>query len=271
VRYATEDAYLGDDSLFPYATRLAMGLAILRSQNLDAEVNQVAVWDSAPPTGLAGTAVDVAYWRSKGRRTDVIPVTPFPGFIAAAAAPAARAGAMPPRRTHALLFGDFHGYSTLRDRDIAAFQQTFMKAVAEILEQFGAGVQYRNTWGDAIYVVMDNVVDAARCALAIRDCVAQLDRGDLAVRPELRLAGHFGPTFEGYDAVRGEPTYFGAQVTRAARLEPVTPTNLVYVTEQFAAALLLENATQFSCDYVGQLPAAKNYGTMPMYMLRAAY
>jgi len=55
-----------------------------------------------------------------------------------------------------------------------------------------------------------------------------------------------------------------------ARVEPVTPPNLVYVTEPFAAALALEESTEFSCEYVGQLPAAKNYGTMRMHVLRGA-
>ena len=31
VSYATEDCYLGDDALFAYASRLAMGLAMLRA------------------------------------------------------------------------------------------------------------------------------------------------------------------------------------------------------------------------------------------------
>ncbi len=32
VSYATEDWYLGDDALFAYASRLAMGLALLRAR-----------------------------------------------------------------------------------------------------------------------------------------------------------------------------------------------------------------------------------------------
>jgi hypothetical protein len=40
----------------------------------------------------------------------------------------------------------------------------------------------------------------------------------------------------------------------------------VYVTEQFAARIALE-PRGFACDYVGQVPAAKSYGTMRMYHL----
>ena len=62
----------------------------------------------------------------------------------------------------------------------------------------------------------------------------------------------------------------GTTVTRSrtARIEPVTPPGEVYVTEQFAARLALE-PNAYACDYVGQIPAAKSYGTMRMYHLHA--
>ena len=74
--------------------------------------------------------------------------------------------------------------------------------------------------------------------------------------------------FETTDPVQGVTNYFGAHVSRTARIEPVTPPGEVYVTEQFAARLALEPAL-FGCDYVGQVPAAKGYGTMRMYHLHA--
>ncbi len=84
----------------------------------------------------------------------------------------------------------------------------------------------------------------------------------------LRLGGHFGPVFETTDPVLHLTNYFGAHVSRTARIEPVTPPGEVYVTEQFAARLALE-PNPYACDYVGQIPAAKSYGTMRMYHLHA--
>jgi tetratricopeptide (TPR) repeat protein len=43
VRYATDDAFLGDDVLFRYGSELAMGLALLRARYLDADVRQLTV------------------------------------------------------------------------------------------------------------------------------------------------------------------------------------------------------------------------------------
>ena len=59
----------------------------------------------------------------------------------------------------------------------------------------------------------------------------------------------------------------GSHVSRTARIEPVTPPGAVYVTEPFAAALGLEGREEFGCDYVGHMPAAKDFGRLRMYRL----
>jgi len=64
--------------------------------------------------------------------------------------------------------------------------------------------------------------------------------------------------------------FFGAHVSRAARIEPVTPEGFVYVTETLAAVLALHNADQFACHYVGITKAAKDYGEMRMFLLTRA-
>jgi hypothetical protein len=60
----------------------------------------------------------------------------------------------------------------------------------------------------------------------------------------------------------------GSHVSRTARIEPVTPAGSVYVTEPFAAALVLAGGTEFRLDYVGHMPAAKDYGRLRMYRLQ---
>ena len=51
-------------------------------------------------------------------------------------------------------------------------------------------------------------------------------------------------------------------------VEPVTPPGAVYVTEPFAAAIALSARDDFGCDYVGHMPAAKDFGRLRMYRLR---
>ena len=82
----------------------------------------------------------------------------------------------------------------------------------------------------------------------------------------MRIGGHVGPVFQGWDRVRKELTFFGANVTRAARIEPRTPEGEVYVTHPFAALIALNGESDLTCEYVGRLPAAKDYGVLPMYV-----
>ena len=132
------------------------------------------------------------------------------------------------------------------------------------------GVASVNTWGDALAVVLDDVVAAANCALRLQEEMASLDLASAGL-PEhlaLRLGAHLGPVLPSFDPVRGVPTFTGSHVSRTARIEPVTPPGAIYVTSAFAAALLLGGRDELACDYVGHMPAAKDWGRLRMYRLR---
>ena len=83
----------------------------------------------------------------------------------------------------------------------------------------------------------------------------------------LRLGIHFGPVFSIDDPVIGRRVFVGAHVSRTARIEPITPEGSVYATESFAAEIMLRGSNKFRAEYVGRIPASKNYGTMRMYSL----
>ena len=51
----------------------------------------------------------------------------------------------------------------------------------------------------------------------------------------------------------------------AARIEPITPPGQVYASQAFAALAAAQGVTEFTCDYVGQTPLAKGYGTFATY------
>jgi hypothetical protein len=269
LSFATEDRQLGHEWIFAYGSFLAMGLASLRARFLDAPVRQFAVWDGQPSTGVAGTGFDVRLWRESGRPTDTLDPAPgSPPLPPRAVAP------LPPgqRELKAMLFGDIHGFSRLSETQVTAFVMHVLGAFAGVLAQYGGQVLYRNTWGDGLFVVMADPALAARCALKLQAAMAAIDLAQCGL-PEslaLRLGGHFGPVYEAIDPVLGLTNYFGAHVSRTARIEPVTPAGEVYVTEQFAARLALDTDPDgFECDYVGLVPAAKGYGNLRMYHLRA--
>ncbi len=264
VTHSTTGGYLGHDALFDYCSRLAMGHALIRASFLAAPVEQVVVWDGEPPSGEAGTAVDVATWRRHGRRTTVIPVG------AGGRGDDAGAPRSSPRSVHAMLFADVKGFSRLPDAQMGVFLDAVMTPLARTLDRFGDDILFRNSWGDGLYVVLRDVTAAASCALALQDAMRELDPTAVGLPPTLglRIGAHVGPVFEAVDPIRGERNYYGVEVTRTARIEPRTPEGDVYVTDPFAALIALEQPEDLSCQYVGHIPTAKDYGTFPMYVLK---
>jgi class 3 adenylate cyclase len=267
VTYATDNAFVADDALFRYAGELAMGLALLRARYLDADVRQLAVWDGKPDLGDAGTAFDVATWRATRRAVSVIPTGP--SGPASRAAAGSTAGA-PGRVVRALIFADVKGFSKLADEQVPLVLQHVLSAFATVLERYEGAIEHRNTWGDALYVVLTDTVLAAECALELQQGISAIDLRELELPDDLalRIGAHVGPVFPLEEPVLRTRAFTGSHVSRTARIEPVTPPGTVYVTEPFAAALELAQRPGLGCDYVGSMPAAKDYGHFRMYRLR---
>jgi len=272
VRFATEGAYLGDDQLFAYCSSLAMGLARLCARHLHAPLMQLAVWDGAvDEDAIAGTAADMSAWREAGLPVRVVPTGPD-----------ADVEKLPPwhrptvargrRDTRAMFFGDIHGFSKLSDAQLPVFTEKVMGTLGEVARRHKQHITFVNTWGDGIFVVFRDAGRAAACALEMQDAMNAVDlvAAGLPETLKLRLGGHLGPVYELDDPITDRPNYYGAHVSRAARIEPITPEGCVYVTETFAAVLALHNAAEFSCDYVGNTEMAKHYGRLRMFLLRRA-
>jgi class 3 adenylate cyclase len=161
-----------------------------------------------------------------------------------------------------MLFADVKGFSKLTDEQLPRFTEHVLGACAEVLARQGDDLVCRNTWGDALYVALLDPSAGARCALGLQDAMAALDLAALGLPSH-----HVGPVFPAVDPVLQEATVIGSHVSRTARIEPVTPPGEVYVTEPFAAALALDGDPALLCDYVGHLPAAKDFGRLRMYRL----
>jgi len=265
VHFATEDRYLGDTHLFGYCSQLAMGLALLRAQHLAAAVEQIVVWDGNPSPGPAGTAADVAMWAHAGLPRKEIRVGD--GFRPKDRSTSERGLE---RRPRAMLFGDMHGFSGLRDDQLPRFIELVLGCFARVIDRNQADILLANTWGDGLFLVFDDAGKAAGCALELQEAVDAIDlaAARLPSDMKLRVGVHLGPVYGGRDPVLRRDNFFGVHVSRAARIEPVTPEGSVYVTETMAAVLALHNSATFICDYVGMTESAKHYGPMRMFLLR---
>ncbi len=270
VTYTADRAYPSDDLDFRCAAHRAMGRALLQADQFDGEAAQLAVWDGGPATGDGGTAVDVADWAA-GARPQIRVECPWRGVSATGNGGAAGAAAQPGRRRFtSVVFGDFAGFSRLDDVQYRVFFEAILGRLGRAIDRYGEAVLYRNTWGDALKLMFDSPAAALRCGLDLQGELATLDLGRLGLPRSLalRLSGDFGPTVTVYDGVRRTPKFAGAVMTRAARIEPITPPGRIYVTEALATELLLAPRPGLRCDYAGRVPTAKGYGELPLYLVR---
>jgi len=271
VHFASNARYVSDDCQFILGSHTAMGLAKLRARELETEAIQLAVIDPdfAARSGaeIAGTNADVALWRGRGERTLTIPVGNLDRNLDFPPAPKPPEGTQ--RGLYAILFADFAGFSKLGEAELPVFAAEVMGGIGRILDDFGDAVLFRNTWGDAVYAVIDNPATASRIALAMQEGLDVLPPG-LGLeghKAGMRTGIHFGPIYRGVDPVVGNELWYGTEVTRTARIEPVTLVGQVYCTQPLAAMLALENAHDFDCDYVGKVRLAKDYGELALYRL----
>ena len=170
---------------------------------------------------------------------------------------------------YALFFADAVGYSTLNASQIRQYWSKLLPQTgAQVLRRHADAMIFSKTWGDAVHGVFTSAAAAARAALEMTAATAGLAE-DLAEgrRLEFRMALHYGAADQGLDPIEDSPSYFGPQLSLAARIVPVVPPGGVFVTEAFAAQLSLEGAQDLACTYVGSTELAKGYGHVRLLSL----
>ncbi|MER9364035.1 adenylate/guanylate cyclase domain-containing protein [Mesorhizobium sp. M0663] len=254
----SDDPDATDTTQADYAVRFGMGLALLRAQHIDGVAVQVTLADAVRDHSSSHAAV----WTSRGRERMKVQLDDL-------VKPQESAPTLDERLTHALIFGDVLGFSSLEERLLPVFWDKVMRVIGDVADEHRNNVELRNTWGDAVHMVLTDVRTAARISLAVQERLTAVD-GRLFERetpPSMRIGAHYGPVFAGWDPVLHHSTFYGRALSKAARIEPIAPPGRVYVTEAFAAILLLETGQEFTCTYVGVVPLAKDFGFFRMYDL----
>jgi class 3 adenylate cyclase len=288
---------------YDFCNDMLLGLAAIHARQLDTPLVPLAVWDGTPGDGPGGAASAVQNWQNLGYEPEIVELAKIvrpegrgplaaPKVVAATegeSRPETGAHSSPPdesvqladaapsaessgfaSRIVAMLFADAVGFSKLAEPEVPRFVQHFLGAIAQLSETFSDSIMARNTWGDGLYFVFSDVDLAGKFALQLADLVAttKWEEKGLPTGLSLRIALHAGPAYEFDDPITGSRTYGGTHVSRAARIEPITPRGQVYASEAFAALAAARRKTTFTCDYVGQTPLAKGYGTLPTYHVR---
>jgi len=281
VQQVTKRSQICGRVSYAFATLMLHGLASIHAEQLETKLVPMAVWDGKPGDGPEGTADTVERWRASGLEVEVIDLKKIlssqrPQLSLQASVSTASAshvtGANAPEfaaEIRALLFADAHGFSELSDEQIPRFVEHFLGLAARLADDSSQPPLMKNTWGDGLYFVFSNVRDAGQYALDLRDGIRSTDWSAKGLPSlNLRIGLHAGPVYSCTDPVTRLTNYIGANVSRAARIEPITPTGQVYCSQTFAALAAAGGVKEFRCDYVGQTSMAKKYGTFPTYVVR---
>jgi class 3 adenylate cyclase len=259
---------------YQFANQLMLGLATIRARQLGAELVPLAVWDGLAGDGPGGAASAIQDWRSLGYKPEIIDLPRVKAPRLAARNPRVRTSSVDDFRSRivAILFADAVGFSKLTESEVPLFMRHFLGAISRLCDKFGDAIMAKNTWGDGLYFVFSNVDVAGKFALQLADLASKTKWEEKGLRSglNLRIALHAGPVYEFDDPITGSRTYSGTHVSRAARIEPITPPGQVYTSEAFAALASALGTGDFTCDYVGQTPLAKAYGTLAMYHARSS-
>ena len=279
VNYVTEERYLKDNSLFEFGADVMRGHAELRAEALNSQTHLLVVWDRKESDLIGGTFVSVKAWNDKdaGHIIDINEIreecieqrTWAPRTTTSLRAinptPPPPVEAVNQREIKCLLFADIVGYSKLQEEQTLEYRD-LLQSVAEELKQIGKPGLI-NTWGDAIFAVMDDARSMAQYALALKTAVK--NAGVNLPNMDIRIALHAGPVFEAVDPLTKNTNYYGAHVNRTARLEPIAIKGRLYATEQFAALLTMQQAREdsheFKCKKIGKVTLPKNFGEQEVY------
>lgn len=268
VTLASHQIYGGGTTPYAFASAMRHGMARLKARTLALEVRALAFWDGQPPDSVGGTGATVQAWLDAGEEVTVISPLHLPsGLPRPVPVPSEK------QKVMAMLFADIVGYSRLRETDIPLFIDHFMKGIAKVAQTFEPTPLHSNTWGDEFYFVFESARAAGRFALAMQR-FGQRPGGWRALgfsrEVTFRIGLHAGPVFPFIDPVIDRQAFTGANVSRAARIQPITSEGQIFVSEQFAALAASEGATEFACDYVGRRELPKRAGEMRLHLLRAA-
>lgn len=282
---ASEHKYSKSKTTYEYCNILKHGLAVLRAKILDTEIVPMAVWDGGPDDGQNETATFIKYWLSRNIKPDIIDITNllkqksviFNTFESKKTRLEKKrdreySTANLSQNIKAMLFADVVGYGKLSEEKIPDFVKHFMGLVSELIEESSYKPVTKNTWGDSFYLVFPTVKEAGNFALQLRGCISNTNwkSKNLPEDFNIRISLHAGPVYYFKDPILKKYKFTGSHVSRAARIEPITPPGEIYVSQEFAAIASAQEISDFKFDYAGQVPLPKESDTARLYILRPA-
>jgi len=169
-----------------------------------------------------------------------------------------------------ILFFDVHGYSKLNEIQLQAFHEKVWPWLFDLIESEKSDYLYKNTWGDGIVLLHQDAEILADVALSLRDYFNHRKYTDVDVLYKLdlrsRIAIHKAEFLPVKDPFQNREGFFGLEIVRGARIEPIIPPGRVWATDELVKAIKDRQSrrgqlARFNFTLKGELPLAKAFGT----------
>ena len=253
VHFFTQVPFNGDDKIFDYAARYAMGLVVMRALELGAEYEQLAVWNESDGRRETGTDGDMMAWAELGGSTHIIDC-PWP---------------IRPGRT--------------RENDIAtpktgckfvlllqAPQSTANKSELPTKAGFDAMMKILNkTAGSLDGQVSADQTDTTKTVIIFNNATRCLDAGRVLHKAfdeagiSIQLLGDYGPI--AIDATDAGEQQINLHQLALGSCHPEVDTGGVYVTETFVSELCIEKGQDTLFEPIGRVPTLEKSIPIPLF------
>ena len=233
VHYVTNEGYYGDDTLFSFCNDVMLDklrcvvvvltkiqfasllgwesleklVALAKSETHGENLNEPEVINANDVLGtLDGSCSASAY-----RRHKPILAQSFGESVSA----------IVPFKT--MVFADVQAFSKVDEAKTTMFVDVFHGNVSRMMDELGCKPAFLNSWGDSFFGVFDDLNDALKLSMAIRDFFVNGRWDDLASdgKLDVRISMHAGPVYEEFDPILKKRNFFGRHVNQAPALNPL--------------------------------------------------
>jgi tetratricopeptide (TPR) repeat protein len=269
---ATDRRFTAGTALHEYADRLLFGLARVQAIALDTEIVPFVVIDDGASAREVDGQLDAL--RGRGETPVVLDVRSMRGARVTSPNVESRPAAdwAADTRILGILFADVVHSSSLTDDQQPLLVKHFLGRIGRLARESPNRPLWKNTWGDGLYMVFDDVGRAGRFSLELRDVIAGTNWADFGLPEHLtmRIGLHAGPIFSYEDPITGYQNFTGRHTIRGARIEPVTLPGQVYASREYTALAAAAFADDVTCTPVGRVTLAKNAATTSLFVLEWA-
>ena len=281
VHYVTSEGYYNDDTLFSFCNDVMLGFAAMRGRGLNEDPNLLLFWDGNP--GETGGTGEIANsWRSTFNEPEVINANEVLEVLDALGSSPLPKGDTKPifkqsfgessmamRSVKTMLFADVAAFTKVDEDKTTQFVEVFHGNVSRMMDELNCKPAFLNSWGDSFFAVFDELSDALKLSMAIREFFSSGKWDELSSdgKLDVRISMHAGPVYEEFDPILKKRNFFGRHVNQAARIEPIVLPGSVFVSET-VAALISYRYQEFDFEYAGNLELAKDFGAYPVYILQ---